>query len=280
VFGFGGNAWGELYSVAGNLVPTGSAGVAAGTFTGEADLDDENVSVVNAAALAGTYTIGTNGYGSLSITSANLENSTTWGVYATDPTLNLYDPNNTTTGQGGALVLELDGALVAGTGIITPQGTTAATDFNSNSYAFGAQDFNDLSTLTGYEFDLVGQAPFDTTLDLTGATGTIGDISGFFVAGTSEGYTGQAFVGTASGPDAAGRYTLPLAVGPVGTNTTATDFNVVLYEANGGFAFWIDTDAESCWLGSLEEQSGSSLRSAHFKKGTISKAQIKMNHAK
>ncbi len=279
VFGFNGNPWGELYAVAGQVTPVGSAGVPAGTFTGEADLDDDGIAIVSAASTAGTYIINPDGYGSLSITSANLENSTQWGVYATDPTLNLYDPNNTTAGQGGALVMEMSpsGALTAGTGIITPQGATTSSDFNSNSYAFGAQAYAE-STLTGWEFDMVGQAPFDTTLDLTGATGSISDPSGVFVADTNGQYTAVPITGTAAGPDTFGRYTYStaLTIGPAVSGGTAIPFTTVMYEANGGFVFWIDEDDFALWLGSLEEQSSSSLAKSHFKKGVISKAQTKM----
>jgi hypothetical protein len=267
VFGFNGNSWGELYAAAGNILPVGTAGVATGTFTGEADLDDEgDIATASAPSLVGTYTIESNGYGSMSVTSENLGNVTTLGVYVTDPTLNLYDPNNTTTGQGGALVMEMDGALDAGIGIATPQAaTTAATDLN-NSYGFGAQAYGDGSE--GWEYDFLGQGAF-STLALTG-TGNISDPFSFFADETPAVYTGVAFAGTATGPDANGRYTVPLGVGPVVSGGSVDTFNYVMYEANSGFVFWIDEDDSflSASLGSLEMQNESALKAMHVKRGT------------
>jgi hypothetical protein len=287
VFGHNGNPWGELYASAGQLTLTGSAGVAAGTFTGEADIDEGASVVESGSGISGTYTINPDGYGSLSITSANLGDSTTLGVYATDPTLNLYDFNSTTTGTtGGALVLELDSALWGGSGIVTTQGTISSTgsDIN-NSYAFGAQDYWDNGT--GWEFDMNGQGTF-TALVLAG-TGDISDPWGYFVTGGGEfgSPTPVPFAGTAGTPDTFGRYTYStaLAIGPVGTNTAANTFpTAVMYEANSNFVFWIDTDGESTvitpslWLGGLEIQSSSSLAKSHFKKGVVSRAQTKTSH--
>jgi hypothetical protein len=275
VFGFNGNPWGELYAAEGSIVPTGSAGVATGTFTGEGDTDN-GVTVVSASPLTGTYTIATNGYGSLSITNTGLGAVTTLGLYTTDPTLNLYDPNNTTSGQGGALVLEMDDALTAGAGIVVPQAaTTAASDLN-NSYAFGAQDYNSNSTLPsgnpGWEFDLVGQGSF-SSLAFAG-TGKVGDPFGYFVSGSSAGYTAVPFSGTATGPDAAGRYAIGLSVGVV--SGSPNSFAVAMYEANSGFVFWMDEDIGSLWLGSLEMQAATV--SPFNRKGTAAPATRATKH--
>jgi len=51
------------------------------------------------------------------------------GLYLTDPTLNLNDPNNTTSGLGGALVADLDAALAGGTGMLVPQTDSSASSF-------------------------------------------------------------------------------------------------------------------------------------------------------
>ena len=67
------------------------------------------------------------------------ETSPSLGIYMTDPNLNLIDPNNTTSGLGGALVADLDSSL-NGTGVLIPQ-TDTATDSFAGNYAFGAQGY-------------------------------------------------------------------------------------------------------------------------------------------
>lgn len=276
VFGMNSGSWAGFYAEAGQIVPNSGTG----TFTGEGDDDEAGNILAAATAISGSYTIGSNGYGSMTgIT--GLGNVTTLGLYATDPTLNLYDPNNPTNDLGGALILEMDptftiggtaSTAAGGTGFLVPQSPTiAATDLN-NSYAFGAQDFNALATVSpfGWEFDTVGQAPM-ASLALTGATGEISDPSGDFVGGSAGEYTAIPFAGTAAGPDAAGNYfygSLGLAVGPVGTNTTATGFTVSMYEASGNFLFWMDEDTASMWLGTLEAQSTTVKSSAKGKPAT------------
>jgi hypothetical protein len=144
VFGVEADPWGFNYAAAGQFtVP------ASGTLQGVDDNDEEG-EVSSAVPISGTYSIASNGYGSLTLTrktgpeAGGLASDGTGGVsnlgiYMTDPTLNLSDPNNTLTGLGGALVLDLDGPLI-GTGVLIPQTDTSVASFAGN-YAFGAQDF-------------------------------------------------------------------------------------------------------------------------------------------
>ncbi len=263
---------GEVYAGAGNLVPSGAvAGTAGASFTGEGD-DDEEGSVVSDSATAGTYTIATNGYGSVTFTTA-LQDIASFGLYATDPTLNLLDPNNTSNGGGNALVLDLDSFLAGGTGIVIPQGATTSSDFNGLSYGFGAQAPSDAG-----EFDYVGQGSFDTTQDLT-ATANINDPFNFFENTAGGQYSAVVIVGTASGPDSAGRYTYPVnpfAVGPVGA-TAAVDFTEVMYEAGPAYSFSLDTDTFNIWLGTFQEQSTSSKAAFRGKKAATTAPTSKTN---
>jgi hypothetical protein len=261
------------YAGTGNIVPTGTSMVATGTFTGEGD-DDEVGEAVSAVSIGGTTTIQNSGYGNLAFTSP-LQDIASLGVYVTDPNLNLLDPNNLGGGiTGGALVLDFDADFTGGSGLLIPQGTTLAeTDLNT-SYGFGAQAPSDVG-----EFDLVGQGGFDTTLDLT-ATGDINDPFNFFGNATGGLYTGVAFVGSASGPDAAGRYAYtvnPFAVGPVGT-TAAVDLTEVMYEAGPSYVFSIDEDDFNIWLGTYQQQSASSLKALHAKHAPLVKSskQVKL----
>jgi hypothetical protein len=264
VFGVAGNAFGALYAAAGQFtVPT------SGTFTGYGDEDEEGDAL--SAGIAGNYSIGGNGYGSLSMTSG-LNDVGAFGIYMTDPALNLNDPNNTTSGVGGALIADLDLNL-NGTGVLTPQTDTATASFDGN-YAFGAQDF----FCNICEIDYIGQGSV-TSGALTGA-GQLTDEFGFFASGAE--YSGATFTGT---PQAdtfnVGRYTMSpvndtpnpfvITVGASGTQA----YTVALYQANGGQLMWVNTDYFSLALGSMQQQgslTGMPALKNHVKK---SKTKIK-----
>src|SRR5208337_3532393 len=101
VFMLDGGIEGLEFAVAGMLtltVPT------AGTFQGVADIDQQGV-VWNDRTITGNYSISDtvgavtyNGYGSLTVTRSTSSAFTTVGVYMTDPSLNLNDPNNPSGG--------------------------------------------------------------------------------------------------------------------------------------------------------------------------------------
>jgi len=205
------------------------------------------------ALISGTYSIGSNGYGSLSVTSGNLGSVTTLGVYMTDPTLNLSDPNNTTSGGGGALVLYLDAILLGGAGVLVPQTDTSTASFDNNSYAVGAQNAN-FFTACFCEFDMVAQG--STTAGALSLTGDVSDPFFTLTAGGTGLYAGSTFTGTPQGN--AGRYSMlqanttpnPLA----GTiNGVAWSFDLAIYQASGGQLFWIEVDNAGVWLGPIEQ---------------------------
>jgi hypothetical protein len=236
-FGVQSNSYGTPFAAAGQFaVPT------SGTFQGVADDNELGSVIVPSATISGSYSISGNGYGSLTIPSGDLGDVSALGIYMTDPNLNLNDPNNTTSGLGGALVADLDLSL-NGTGVLIPQTDTSTADFTGN-YAFGAQEYFDFY----YGFDFVGQGPV-ADLALSG-TGLVSDPFEFFSGDTKD--SGVTFSGTAS-PDGAnaGRYTFPLAITVAGSEN---DFQVVIYQASGGQLFWLDEDSGSVFLGLLQQQ--------------------------
>jgi hypothetical protein len=296
VFGILDNTEDAKFAAAGQLVAAGTAvGTFNATFTGEGD-DDEGGTVMatgTPGGVAGNYSFSTTvlGYGSMTgIT--GLGSIHTLGLYATDPTLNLLDPNNTTaTNLGAALVIDLDD-FAEGTGIVVPQGTIASDGSDLNhSYGFGAQAYAGNGTSpngnVGWEFDLVGQGTFASLAFMTGTGGSptpvdISDPFASFVPGMPDEYTAVPIAGTAAAPDAAGRYAFPSAtpfgVGPVGgDNGPTVDFSVVMYEAGPGLVFSIGEDVEtgSEWLGTFQGQSASSLKAMHVKRGPPVKSQAK-----
>ena len=255
VFGVESNSFGSLYAAAGML----STVPASGTFNGVADDNEyDNDIIVPKASISGNYSIASNGYGSLTIATGDLGDVSVLGIYMTDPLLNLSDPNNTTSGLGGALVADLDGANpttgLNGTGVLIPQTDTSRASF-AGSYAFGAQVFNvargdDL----GDEFDFIGQG-FVSGKALSDAPGLLSDPFFIFNATLSDGTDTANFSGTAlPDPDNAGRYT----ISPLGIMVAADpqNFTTVVYQAAGSQLFWLDENANnrSVFLGSLQQQ--------------------------
>lgn len=245
VFGVESNSYGNLYAAAGMFATVPGSG----TFQGVADADEGFGAVESGAAISGSYSIASNGYGHLTITSFNFGDVSGLGIYMTDPNLNLNDPNNTTSGLGGALVADLD-LFLDGTGVLTPQTDTSPASFAGN-YAFGAQDYNSLSSdLLGWEFDFVGQG--SVTSGVLSGSGLVSDPFEFFSASPAD-YSGVPFAGTVT-PDgsSAGRYTIPLNITAVAGSPVV--FLVVIYQASGGQLFWINEDNLSLFLGPIEQQ--------------------------
>jgi hypothetical protein len=251
VFGVESNSWqGPFYAAAGMF----TADSAAGTFTGIAD-DNEQGTAISSVAISGTYSIASNGYGSLTIPPVSgvgqLGDVSALGIYMTDPNLNLLDPNNLSGFPGGgALIADLDW-IVVGTGILIPQTSTAS--FGGN-YAFGAQVDNGLNESSfGWEFDFVGQGPV-SSLALDG-TGLVSDPFFALDSGASppSTYKGVTFTGTAVvDTNNPGRYTLPLVV-TTGVGSPL-DSSVIIYQASGGQLLWMSEDANDLFLGSLQQQ--------------------------
>jgi len=241
-----------VFDVIGTFTPVTEAGVVKSqgvpvmnNFTGFLDIDEEGeVPEVQPVATSGTYFIDSDGYGGITFTGETTLDLNFLGMYAVDNAININDPNNTTTGLGGALIVDLDSVLI-GTGVMVPQTDTSTTSFSGN-YAFGAQNFNDVADEFA-EVDFVGLASVNA-LAFNG-TGPLNDPFESFSATPQGTYS---FSGTAT-PDTvdvgAGRYTMtPLAIG---TNP-AFDATVAMYQAYGGLLFWMEEDSESLFLGPIE----------------------------
>jgi len=235
------NPWNAFYQAAGIL----TANSEAGTVQGVGDDDEAGFVISNASIVSGdtSYSIGANGYGSLTI-DGDLGDVTLLGIYMTDPNLNLNDPNNRTSGTGGALIADLN---LIGTGVIVPQTDTTTASFAGN-YAFGVQGF---ASANFAEFDSVGQGSVSS--GVFNGTGYISDPFALF-DGTNKLFQGATFSGTAT-PDGSnpGRYTMtPFVITPPGDEPT--DFTTVVYQASGTQLFTMDEDDFSYWLGPVEQQ--------------------------
>lgn len=245
--GIGGLFFSNLFAAAG-MIETN-----AGTLTGIGDEDEIMlVGPLSGSPLTGSYSVSSNGYGTLTIDPGELGDVSALGLYMTDPQLNLNDPNNTATGTGGAVLLDLDALLAGGTGFAIPQTDTAAKSLKGK-YGFWAQGYNFLDA--SGESDFLGNG----TVSTNGAFSGIGNVSDpFFTFGANATNTSVTFTGSPL-PDSAnrGRYTLsvnnptpnPLELTIAGT---PWDFDVAIYQANGNQLVWVNTDATSIFLGFLE----------------------------
>jgi hypothetical protein len=273
VFGVASNSSGSLYAAAGMFTTNPSSG----TFNGVADDDEyDNDVIVSAASISGNYTVAANGYGSLTIAAGDLGDVSVLGIYMTDPLLNLNDPNNTTTGLGGALVADLDGANpdagLNGTGLLNSQTDTSTASFSGN-YAFGAQVYNDpRGPDLGWEFDFVGQGSVSGG-SLNGTTGLLSDPFFIFDSTGQDGKDTAGYSGSAlPDPVNAGRYTMKLSISVA---ADPLDFTTVIYQAAGGQLFWLDEEVRdgSVFLGAFEQQGSLSALPAAQRPASTAKSQ-------
>jgi hypothetical protein len=231
VFSVQSNIAGTLFSAIGEIFP------ASGNFTGVADVNEAGIASGDAVAISGTYTVGTNGYGNLNITSGNFGDVSMFGIYATDPNLNINDPNNT-SGGGGALVVDLD-TNVLGSGVLVPQTDNATASFAGN-YAVGLQD-TIVPIIQGGEFDFVGNGAATGT-SFSG-TGTLSDPAQLL--GVGQVNTATTFTSTIQ-PDSSnqGRYLLNSLDLVVGNGAFTINYGAVVYQASGGQLFWMENGAD------------------------------------
>jgi len=250
VFGLQGSPFLINYGTAGSIIPS------SGNFTGVADNSETFYAVQSiATSILGTYSISGSGYGNLIIGEAGvpiLNDVNVLGIYMTDPNLNLSDPNNTSSGLGGALLIDMDGALPGGIGVLIPQTDTSTASFTGN-YSFGAQSF-----FAGLGFDFVGQG--SVTSGTLNGSGGLSDIFEVFNSATTD--SGVTFAGTPLADTGnPGRYTFSSSnptPNPLNmtVNGTTIPFDVVLYQASGGQLLWMNEDSTltSVFFGGLQQQ--------------------------
>ncbi len=196
---------------------------------GYADTDDGGTYEKGSIAGTAVYSIAGNGTGTLTLpgTPSTTEDVSALVIFATDPALNLYDPNNT-SGGGGALILDYDSGAF-GTGYIVPQ--TSGT-FSGN-YATNLQFFN-----TAGEEDFVGQ----TAASGSSLTGTV-DLNDDGVTAPATTFSGSYSADTTN----TGRYTGSFTVG-------SNSYNITYYQVSAGELFIMDTDSSDLGNGFMETQ--------------------------
>jgi hypothetical protein len=236
--------------------PQGELPVCTGSpcaFEGTADVNESvfGGDVSTDAAFDGTYTLAGNGYGSFTFVDPPAETDVAlFGIYAVDPTLNILDPNNSATGlTGGALIAELDTNLV-GTGVLIPQVALPVVTDIAADVVFGAQGNGDVDG-TVDEFDLLGASTVDA--GVFSGEGFIDDPAAILI-GSAIVDDNSTFSATFADDGAGiGRY-LSGPGGFVATDSAddVIDFTVTAYDANGDQLFWVETDEDFTWGGSIQ----------------------------
>lgn len=218
---------GASYVAAGEITADGN-----GNVSGFADVDENGHAT--SAGFSGTYTVDSNGYGSITINPGNTQDISHLGVYLTDPTINFSDPNEPADAGVRGLLVDLDSNIIgSGMLIVPPTGTPTLT----GNLAFGIQ-----SSLSNKESDAVGLA----TVSGSSLTGTE-ELNDLF-------NTGQDSAVAVSGslaPDSthSSRYTVAITATVGAGQQTA---NYVLYQVSASQVLVVEVDTQF-GLGVMEQ---------------------------
>lgn len=255
--------WTQYYATLGEFATDSN-----GNFTGGA-ADDNELDIgtqQEAAPISGsTYDLissGINGYGSITVNwngTNPTPDVTSLGLYAVDPTLNINDPNNSSSADvGGALIIDLDAVLPGGIGVITPQTNAAVSAFNG-TYVAGFQDFNAFASCF-CEFDMISQGTMTSGAALS-LTGTDNDPFGTW-DGTPAESTDDTFTSTPLNVGT-GIYSMSAANNPANEIEATINFAVTggpgtldadIYQASGTTLYWLEFDNNGVFLGPIEAQ--------------------------
>ncbi len=220
-----GSAVGGPLSLVGQFEADGGGNLSAGF----ADTDDGGSYAKGSIAGQGVYSILGDGSGTLTLpgTSSTTQDVSALLIFATDPNLNLLDPNSTSAG-GGALILDFDSGAI-GTGMIVPQSPGSF----QGSYAIDLQFYNSAG-----EEDFAGQSVASSG----SLSGTVDLNENFVTSG------GVSFSGSSSADSTnVGRFTGSFTVG-------ASSYSIAYYQVNSGTFFVVDTDSNDVGNGILETQ--------------------------
>lgn len=221
---------GASFAAAGQITFDGK-----GNVSGFADVDENGQAT--SAAFAGTYTMASNGYGSITITPGNTQDVSALGLYLADPTINFADPNGSASAGGGlcGIILDLDARVVGSGALIVPGSVTASP---SGNFAEQLQASN-----SNHEVDAVGA----TSGSGTTITGTE-DLNDLLNTGLK---TALSSTGTVSADTAnAGRYHAQISL----ASTPAQTLNLILYQVSSTQFVAVEADSPQFGAGILEQQ--------------------------
>jgi hypothetical protein len=221
---------GATYAAAGQMTFDGN-----GNVSGFADVNENGQAT--SAAFTGTYTMASDGYGSITITPGNTQDVSALGLYLADPTINFADPNSSASAGGGlfGVIIDLDTKIV-GTGELIVPGSQVSQP--SGNFAQQLQASN-----SGHEVDAAGAG----SVSGTAVTG-IEDLNDIFNTGlkTALSYTATLSTDTIN----AGRFLMQNSL----ASTPAQTQNLVLYQISGTQFLAVETDSSQFGAGILEQQ--------------------------
>jgi hypothetical protein len=208
-----------------------------GNISGFADVNENGQAT--AAAFTGTYTMSSNGYGSIAITPGNMQDISALGLYLADPSINFADPNSSASAGGGlrGLILDLDTKIVGSGELIVP-GTQIA--LPSGNFAQQLQ-----ASSNNHEVDAVGFASISGTT-LTG-TVDLNDILNTGLKTVLSTTTTSALIADTNNP---GRSRVQLSL----ASTPAQSLNLVLYQISNTQFLTVELDSSQFGAGILEQQ--------------------------
>jgi hypothetical protein len=223
---------GATYAAAGEMTFDGN-----GNISGFADVNENGQAT--AAAFTGTYTMSSNGYGSIAITPGNMQDISALGLYLADPSINFADPNSSASAGGGlrGLILDLDTKIVGSGELIVP-GTQIA--LPSGNFAQQLQ-----ASSNNHEVDAVGFASISGTT-LTG-TVDLNDILNTGLKTVLSTTTTSALIADTNNP---GRSRVQLSL----ASTPAQSLNLVLYQISNTQFLTVELDSSQFGAGILEQQ--------------------------
>lgn len=226
------SASGGTFAAAGQISFDG-----AGAVSGFADVNENGAST--AAAFTGTYTMASDGYGSVTIAPGNTQDMSALGLYLTDPTINFADPNSTATAGGGlfGILLDLDTKIVGSGELLVPAAQTA---LPTGNFAQGLQ-----STNNNHEVDAIGFASITGTT-ITGAE----DLNDLLNTGLKVTLTSNSSSALAADTNNAGRSRVTISL----ANTPAQTLNLVLYQVSPTQFLTVELDSAQFGSGFLEQQ--------------------------
>jgi hypothetical protein len=246
-------------ATAGSFTADGMGGISLGELDANHQSSDPAGNTVSSQNFLGTYTIGADQRGSLTLTVLNADgttgHTTTYAIAVKAPVA----PTTITT-EGSLIESDDDQAVgTKGSGTLLAQTATAFTAGLNGSYAFGVS--GDTPCL-----------PSCTIGIIAGPVATVGqfttDSAGAITSGTSDTNIATTNIpnsdlgGTYTGADANGRLQLSLSTGGAG-DAYPTDYAVYVVDANR--AFLVSTDKHSAYIllaGSAQLQTQSSFTDA------------------
>ena len=197
----------------------------------------------------GSFQLPANGYGTMTF-EEGFGDTANFGLYGVDPALNILDPNDKTDTTGGNLIAEMDDSLV-GTGTIVPQTDTVVADFSGTYAGGGSGDTNE-----GDEFDFLTLAT--VTEPDGGFSGPVALSDPFgAITGAGQETVDASFSGNAEPSGEAGRYSFNPLILSSPDFEGSLDMTVAVYQASASQLFWVETDPDIYFGGSLEQFPGS-----------------------